>query len=91
MGDDRERSTLSARWLPVQRAGQPRLHHAYWAAQHAAGMGRVQLPHGGTAWLATRYADARLVFSDNRLAVRRYGIAMNPGSDAQGLSAACCR
>jgi cytochrome P450 len=29
-------------------------------------MGRVQLPHGEPAWLATRYADARLVFSDKR-------------------------
>jgi cytochrome P450 len=29
-------------------------------------MGRVQLPHGGPAWLATLYADAWLVFSDKR-------------------------
>jgi cytochrome P450 len=42
------------------------LHDAYRAAQLEAGMIRVQLPHGEPAWLATRYADARLVLGDQR-------------------------
>ena len=42
------------------------LDDAYRAAQRAPGMTRVQLPHGEPAWLATRYADARVVFSDKR-------------------------
>ncbi len=42
------------------------LHADYRAAQREPGMIRVQLPHGEPAWLATRYADARLVLGDKR-------------------------
>ena len=42
------------------------VHEAYAAAQDAEGMIRVQLPHGEPAWLATRYADVRLVLGDLR-------------------------
>jgi len=42
------------------------LHEDYRAAQREPGMIRVQLPHGEPAWLATRYADARLVLGDKR-------------------------
>ncbi|WP_409186066.1 cytochrome P450 [Amycolatopsis sp. VS8301801F10] len=42
------------------------LNEAYAAARENAGMIRVQMPHGEAAWLATRYADARLVLGDLR-------------------------
>jgi cytochrome P450 len=42
------------------------LNEAYAAAREGEGMIRVQLPYGESAWLATRYADARLVLGDNR-------------------------
>jgi cytochrome P450 len=42
------------------------LDDAYRAAQRTPGMLRVRLPHGEPAWLATRYADARLVLGDQR-------------------------
>jgi cytochrome P450 len=42
------------------------LDEAYAAAREAAGMVRVRLPFGEPAWLATRYADARLVLGDAR-------------------------
>ncbi|WP_329457728.1 cytochrome P450 [Streptomyces sp. NBC_01497] len=42
------------------------LHEAYADARGGAGMIRVQLPHGGPAWLATRYEDARFVLGDLR-------------------------
>jgi cytochrome P450 len=42
------------------------MHEAYAAAQDAEGMIRVQMPHGEPAWLATRYADVRLVLGDLR-------------------------
>ncbi|KIF75015.1 cytochrome P450 [Streptomyces sp. 150FB] len=42
------------------------MHEAYAASQDAEGMIRVQMPHGEPAWLATRYADVRLVLGDLR-------------------------
>ncbi|MPZ82453.1 MAG: cytochrome P450 [Actinophytocola sp.] len=51
---------------PFNEPGSLGLHDAYRAAQREPGMIRVQLPHGEPAWLATRYADARLVLGDNR-------------------------
>jgi cytochrome P450 len=38
----------------------------YAEAREAPGMIRVRLPYGEPAWLATRYADARLVLGDKR-------------------------
>ncbi|MFI7638943.1 cytochrome P450 [Nonomuraea sp. NPDC049400] len=38
----------------------------YVAARAAHGLTRVRLPYGETAWLVTRYADARLVLSERR-------------------------
>ena len=49
------------------------LHEAYAAARDAEGMIRVKLTYGEPAWLATRYADARLVLGD-----RRFSRAMFP-------------
>jgi cytochrome P450 len=51
---------------PFNETGSLDLHEAYREAQKAPGMLRVQLPHGEPAWLATRYADARLVLGDQR-------------------------
>lgn len=42
------------------------LHETYFEALRTPGMPRIQMPHGEPAWLATRYADARLVLGDRR-------------------------
>ncbi|MFI2205502.1 cytochrome P450 [Streptomyces sp. NPDC020192] len=42
------------------------LSDAYERARDTPGLLRVQLPYGEAAWLATRYADARLVLGDQR-------------------------
>jgi cytochrome P450 len=42
------------------------LSKAYADAREADGLIRVRLPYGEPAWLATRYADARLVLGDPR-------------------------
>jgi cytochrome P450 len=51
---------------PFNETGSLALHEAYREAQQTPGMPRVQLPYGEPAWLATRYADARLVLGDKR-------------------------
>jgi cytochrome P450 len=51
---------------PFNETGSLDLHDAYREAQKTPGMLRVQLPYGEPAWLATRYADARLVLGDKR-------------------------
>ncbi|VVJ16433.1 Putative cytochrome P450 hydroxylase [Amycolatopsis camponoti] len=53
------------------------LNEAYAAAREAEGMVRVKMTYGEPAWLATRYADARLVLGD-----RRFSRAMEKGKDA---------
>jgi cytochrome P450 len=58
------------------------LDAAYSAARETTGMIRVRLPHGEPAWLATRYADARLVLGD-----RRFSRAMATDRDAPRLTA----
>jgi cytochrome P450 len=52
------------------------LSAAYVAAQQVPGMIRIQAPFGEPAWLATRYADARLVLGD-----ARFSRAMAVGRD----------
>ncbi|MGW1055301.1 cytochrome P450 [Streptomyces sp. NPDC002521] len=42
------------------------LSEAYEQARDTPGLLRVKLPYGEPAWLATRYADARLVLGDQR-------------------------
>lgn len=51
---------------PFNETGNLDLNDAYRKAQREPGMIRVQMPHGEPAWLATRYADARLVLGDMR-------------------------
>lgn len=51
---------------PFNETGSLTLSEAYFEAQRAPGMVRVQLPHGEPAWLATRYDDVRLVLGDRR-------------------------
>ncbi|GAB3166018.1 cytochrome P450 [Amycolatopsis stemonae] len=53
------------------------LNEAYAAAREGAGMVRVKMTYGEPAWLATRYADARLVLGD-----RRFSRAMEKEKDA---------
>jgi cytochrome P450 len=42
------------------------LNGAYAAARSADGLIKIQMAYGEPAWLATRYADARLVLGDKR-------------------------
>ncbi|MEU4671661.1 cytochrome P450 [Amycolatopsis sp. NPDC023774] len=58
------------------------LNAAYAAARDAEGMIRVQMPHGEPAWLATRFADARLVLGD-----RRFSRAMSEQKDEPRMAA----
>ena len=58
------------------------LNAAYAAAREGTGMVRVRMPHGDPAWLATRYADARLVLGD-----RRFSRALAQESDEPRMSA----
>jgi cytochrome P450 len=51
---------------------------AYAAARDTPGMIRVRLPYGEPAWLATRYADARLVLGDRRFSRAMAGTAEAP-------------
>jgi len=53
------------------------LNEAYTAAREAEGLVRVKMTYGEPAWLATRYADARLVLGD-----RRFSRAMEKEKDA---------
>jgi cytochrome P450 len=53
------------------------LDATYAATRDTPGMIRVRLPYGEPAWLATRYADARLVLGD-----RRFSRAMAVERDA---------
>ncbi|MBE8516312.1 cytochrome P450 [Amycolatopsis sp. H6(2020)] len=59
------------------------LNEAYAAARDADGMVRVKMTYGEPAWLATRYADARLVLGD-----RRFSRAMEKEKDAPRRSPA---
>ncbi|MHA7961358.1 cytochrome P450 [Streptomyces sp. L500] len=51
---------------PFNNAEELALSTAYERARHEEGLLRVRLPYGEPAWLATRYADARLVLGDRR-------------------------
>jgi len=51
---------------PFNEAGNLDLHEAHYEAQKLPGLLRVRLPYGETAWLVTRYEDARLVLADQR-------------------------
>jgi cytochrome P450 len=51
---------------PFNDAEGLELDQAYAAARELPGMIRVRLPYGEPGWLATRYADARLVLGDRR-------------------------
>jgi cytochrome P450 len=51
---------------PFNETGSLALHESYYEALNTPGMLRVQLPYGEPAWLATRYADVRMVLGDKR-------------------------
>ncbi|MFJ5112273.1 cytochrome P450 [Streptomyces sp. NPDC088551] len=51
---------------PFNRTDGIGLSEAYARARDLPGLLKVQLPYGEPAWLATRYADARLVLGDRR-------------------------
>lgn len=68
---------------PFNEAEGLALDAAYAAARDTPGMIRVRLPYGEPAWLATRYADARLVLGD-----RRFSRAMAVTAEAPRLTEA---
>lgn len=74
---------------PFNEAGELDLDEAYAAARAAPGMIRVRLPFGEPAWLATRYADARVVLADRRFsraqAAQHDEPRMSPGRWASGM------
>jgi cytochrome P450 len=77
--------TASTRTEPVaypfnEEAGLE-LDAAYAAAREVPGLIRVRLPYGEPAWLATRYADAKLVLGD-----LRFSRAMGLEADEPRLS-----
>jgi cytochrome P450 len=51
---------------PFNEPGGLELDQAYAAAREAPGLIKVRMPYGEPAWLATRYADAKLVLGDLR-------------------------
>jgi cytochrome P450 len=51
---------------PFNEADTLDLHDAYRAALTTPGLVRIRMPYGEPAWLATRYADVRLVLGDKR-------------------------
>ncbi|WP_413797410.1 cytochrome P450 [Streptomyces iranensis] len=51
---------------PFNSAEGLALSEAYDQARNHTGLLRVRMPYGEPAWLATRYADARLVLGDRR-------------------------
>jgi cytochrome P450 len=57
------------------------LSEAYEEARHRPGLLRVRLQYGEPAWLATRYADARLVLGDRRFSRAE---ALNRDTPRQG-------
>ncbi|MEU4929645.1 cytochrome P450 [Streptomyces yokosukanensis] len=59
------------------------LSDAYEQAREAPGLLRVQLPYGEPAWLATRYADARLVLGDQRFS-RALGLEHDEPRSSEG-------
>jgi cytochrome P450 len=65
------------------------LDDRYLDAQRAPRMIRIQMPHGEPAWLATRYADVRLVLGDRRFsraeALRHDEPRLRPLSASAGL------
>ncbi|KOV67619.1 cytochrome P450 [Streptomyces sp. MMG1121] len=59
------------------------LSDAYERARDTPGLLRVQLPYGEPAWLATRYADARLVLGDQRFS-RALGLEHDEPRSSEG-------
>ncbi|WP_031168970.1 cytochrome P450 [Streptomyces durhamensis] len=59
------------------------LSDAYERARDTPGLLRVQLPYGEPAWLATRYADARLVLGDQRFS-RALGLERDEPRASEG-------
>ncbi|QWF78310.1 cytochrome P450 [Amycolatopsis sp. CA-230715] len=76
---------------PFNEAEGLDLNEAYTAAREAEGLIRVKLPFGEPSWLATRWADARLVLGDRRFS--RAAAALHdpprsqPSAQQQGILA----
>ncbi|HEY2059201.1 cytochrome P450 [Amycolatopsis sp. NBC_01480] len=58
--------TIEARPYPFPEVPQLDLAPEYGQFRRAAGLARLEMPYGGTAWLATKLADVKLVLSDPR-------------------------
>jgi len=65
------------------------LNEAYAAAREAPGLIRVRMPYGEPAWLATRYADAKLVLGDLRfsrsMGLEREEPRLSPSKQDSGI------
>ncbi|MBB4688424.1 cytochrome P450 [Amycolatopsis jiangsuensis] len=58
--------TTEACPYPFPEAGQLALAPEYGRFRRSGELGRVEMPHGGTAWLATALTDVKLVLADLR-------------------------
>jgi cytochrome P450 len=70
-------STSAPIAFPFNNSDRLELDKLYAAIREDAGLVRVRSPYGESAWLVTRYADAKLVLGD-----RRFSRAMAVGRDA---------
>ncbi|MFJ4908074.1 cytochrome P450 [Streptomyces sp. NPDC093249] len=70
---------------PFNTADGLTLAEEYERVREQPGLLRVQLPFGEPAWLATRYADARLVLGDQRFS-RAMGVGRDEPRQSEGSS-----
>ncbi|MFH9419599.1 cytochrome P450 [Streptomyces sp. NPDC017529] len=68
---------------PFNEPGGLTLSDAYEEARNQPGLLRVQMTYGEPAWLATRYADARLVLGDRRFS-RAEGLNRDEPRQSEG-------
>ncbi|MER8232538.1 cytochrome P450 [Streptomyces sp. NPDC101490] len=68
---------------PFNTADGLTLAEEYERVRERPGLLRVQLPFGEPAWLATRYADARLVLGDQRFS-RAMGVGRDEPRQSEG-------
>ncbi|MEU9101370.1 cytochrome P450 [Streptomyces sp. NPDC048361] len=68
---------------PFNTSDGLQLADAYERVREQPGLLRVQMPYGESAWLVTRYADARLVLGDQRFS-RAEGAAHDEPRQSEG-------
>lgn len=58
--------TSEAETYPFGPVEGLRLHPRHTSLREQPGLGRIRMPYGGVAWLATRYEDVKAVLADPR-------------------------